>query len=134
MTRKCLMIAAMLVTSLAACSGGGGTNVTGTGGTGGMGGTGGTVCTPGDGIVCVLATSFNPITTTISKNTSATWQWQQGVHHIVFDAPIADGVGDIGDFSEGTASRAFPAAGSFPFHCTIHGGVGTGMHGIITVQ
>jgi plastocyanin len=82
----------------------------------------------------VLATSFNPITTTISKNTSATWQWQQGVHHIVFDAPIADGVGDIGDFSEGTASRTFPADGSFPFHCTIHGGVGTGMHGIITVQ
>jgi plastocyanin len=28
----------------------------------------------------------------------------------------------------------FDQAGTYGYHCTIHGGVGTGMHGTVTVQ
>lgn len=135
MKRKCLMIAAMLMTTLAAC-GGGATSSTGTGtGTGNNGnGTGSGTCTAGGGTICVLAISFSPVDMTIAKNSSASWVWQQGVHNIVFDAPLSPGVDDIGAFSEGTVSRTFTTAGTFAYHCTIHGGPGTGMHGTITVQ
>lgn len=135
MIRKCTIIAAALIASLAACSSGGADKTTGTTGTGT--GTGnGTGCTAGDGTVCVLGTSFNPVDMTISKNASVTWSEVTGVHHIVFDGPPtgATPITDIGDFSAGTVSRTFAQTGTFPYHCTIHGGVGTGMHGNIIVQ
>jgi plastocyanin len=135
MNRKCQIGFALLVIGLAACSGGGGTGATGTGGTSGTtGGTGGTgTCTPGDGVVCVLSISFSPVDMTVNKGSSVSWTWQQGVHNIVFDPPLSPGVDDIGAFSEGIAVRTFTTTGTFPYHCTIHGGVGTGMHGTITV-
>ena len=131
-TRRLAAIAAALI-GLAACGGGGATNSTGvTGGT--TGGTNNNACTPGDGTICVQSTTFNPVGITISKGGSVTFQEVQGAHFIVFDTPLATGVSNIGDFSSGTASRTFTEVGTFPYHCTIHGGVGTGMHGTITVQ
>jgi hypothetical protein len=103
MIRKCTIIAAALIASLAGCSSGGADKTTGTTGTGT--GTGnGTGCTAGDGTVCVLGTSFNPVDMTISKNASVTWSEVTGVHHIVFDGPPtgATPITDIGDFSAGT--------------------------------
>ena len=132
MNVRCQTIIAVALMGLAGCGGGGGTSSTGvTGGT-----TGGTnnSCTAGDGTICVLGTTFNPQDITISKNASVTFQEVQGAHNIVFDAPLATGVSNIGDFSSGTASRTFTEVGTFPYHCTIHGGVGTGMHGTIKVQ
>ncbi len=128
----------LLVALIAAvgCGGGGGTDTTGVNGgnNGGNGGTGGNTCTAGDGTICVLGTTFNPVDITISKNASVTFQEVAGAHFIVFDTPTATGVSNIGDFSSGTASRSFTEVGTFPYHCTIHGGVGTGMHGTIKVQ
>jgi plastocyanin len=34
----------------------------------------------------------------------------------------------------GSFMRTFPAAGSYVYYCTIHGGPNTGMHGTIVVQ
>lgn len=134
MNVKCRTVTVVALIGIAAC-GGGGTGSTGTnGGTGGTGGTGGNTCTPGDGTICVLSGSFNPVDITIAKNASVTFQEVQGAHFIVFDAPLATGVSNVGDFSSGTASRTFTEIGTFPYHCTIHGGVGTGMHGTIKVQ
>ncbi|HUQ47926.1 MAG TPA: plastocyanin/azurin family copper-binding protein [Gemmatimonadaceae bacterium] len=133
MDQICRTLLGFAIVGIAACGGGGG----GTGSTGvnnGTGGTGGANCTAGDGTICVLAGSFNPIDITIAKNGSVTFQEVQGAHFIVFDAPLANGVSNIGDFSSGTASRTFNEVGTFPYHCTLHGGVGTGMHGTIKVQ
>ena len=130
--RRRAAIAAAFI-GIAACGGGGGTSSTGvTGGT--TGGTNNNSCTPGDGTICVQGTTFSPVDITISKNGSVTFQEVIGAHFIVFDPPVASGVANIGDFSSGTASRTFTEVGTFPYHCTIHGGVGTGMHGTIKVQ
>src|SRR5512141_2147303 len=119
---------AVMVLVLAACGSGGGTSSTGTtSGTGGTGGTGSGACTPGDGIICVLGTVFNPVDITIAKNASVTFTEVTGVHNIVFDAPLAPGVADLAASSAGTASRTYTNTRTFPYHCTIHGGVGTGM-------
>jgi plastocyanin len=139
MKGKFLMIAAVLVASLAACGGGGADNTTGTGNGNGNGngtGTGTGGCTAGDGTICVQGTSFSPVDITISKNGTATWTEVVGVHHIVFDGPPpgATAIADIGDFSQGSVNRTFVTAGTYPYHCTIHGGVGTGMHGTVVVQ
>lgn len=139
-TRRRLGLAIVVIAAIGC--GGGGTSSTGTntggnsGGTNTGGNSGGTNnnCTAGDGTICVLSGSFNPVDITISKNTSVTFQEVAGVHTIVFDAPFATGVSDIGAFSSGTVSRTFTEAGTFPYHCTIHGGAGTGMHGTIKVQ
>jgi plastocyanin len=46
------------------------------------------------------------------------------VHDVVFDAPLSPGVADIGQINAGaTASRTFTTAGTWNFHCTIHGGM-----------
>jgi plastocyanin len=120
----------------AGCGGGGGssTGVDTGGNTGGNGGNNNNTCTAGDGVICVLGTTFNPVDITIAKNGTVTFQEVSGAHNIVFDAPLANGVSNIGDFSSGTAARTFSEVGTFPYHCTIHGGPGTGMHGTIKVQ
>lgn len=132
MNRKCQIGFAIIVTALAACGGGAGSTTGTTTGTGTGTGTGS--CTAGDGVICVLGTTFNPVDITIAKNASVAFTWQAGVHNIVFDAPLATGVADIGAFSDGSVSRTFTVVGTFPYHCTIHGGVGSGMHGTIKVQ
>lgn len=129
---KCRAAIAVALMGVAACGGGGASASTGT--PGGTGGTGGTSCTGGDGTICVRSVTFSPEEITIPKNASVTFQEVQGVHFIVFDAPLATGVSNIGDFSSGTASRTFTAVGTYPYHCTFHGGAGTGMHGTIKVQ
>ncbi len=137
MKSKCLVIAAMLVTSVAACGGSGATSSTGTGtgtGTGKGPGTGTSACTAGGGTICVQGTSFSPVDITIAKGGIATWTEVAGDHNIVFDPPRALDVADIGAFSDGSVKRTFASAGTFAYHCTIHGGVGTGMHGNVIVQ
>ena len=38
-----------------------------------------------------------------------------------------------GNRSSGTYTRAFATAGTFPYHCTIHGSATSGMRGTVTV-
>lgn len=134
MNRNCRSGFAIVMVALAACSSGGASQSTGTGtGTGSGNGTDGT-CGDG-GVICVLGTAFSPVDITISKNGSVTFTPKSAVaHNIVFDTPVAAGVTDVGAFGEASVSRTFTTAGTFPYHCTIHGGVGTGMHGTIKVQ
>lgn len=84
--------------------------------------------------VCLRADNFLPTELTVVKGTIVTFSNSTAIlHHVVFDTPRAIGVDDIGDIQSTTANRMFPSSGTFPFHCTIHGGVGTGMHGQIVV-
>ena len=82
-----------------------------------------------------------PLTVVISDNTYApssvvaevgsqvTWQWQGTLQHsVIFDN------NDPGSALQaaGTFSRTFPTAGSFTYHCEIHGA--SGMTGVVTAR
>lgn len=71
---------------------------------------------------------FDPKATTVPVATTVTWTYSPGSvqHNIAFD----DGV-KSGNQSTGQYQRTFNTAGSYPYHCTIHG---TAMSGTITVK
>ena len=80
--------------------------------------------------VTVAESSFNPSNISIAVGTTVTWEWNSCSgdgyggystcvsHAIVFD----DGSGIASATqSTGTFSRAFNTAGTFKYHCAIHG-------------
>ncbi|HEU4564184.1 MAG TPA: plastocyanin/azurin family copper-binding protein [Gemmatimonadaceae bacterium] len=126
----------LLAGSLAACGGSYSTGPGGSnGGTGGTTGGGGGYNPPGEGggnsgpnTVTVANNSFSPSRITVAKGTTVTWQWSAGAvtHNVTFD----DGAKSA-SMSSGSYTRTFTTAGSFPYHCTIHG---PAMSGTVTVQ
>jgi plastocyanin len=129
------------VAMAAACggSGGGGGGAT-TGPTNSNpGGTG----NPGGGVtntINLADQSFNPASVTVPVGTTITWQWPNTctdgyggyyscpTHNIVFDD--ASNI-TSGTQSSGTFAHTFTAAGTFKYHCAIHG---SAMSGQIVVQ
>ena len=103
-----------LVTLLGAC--GGGSDST----TGPMDAQGNTV-TVGNNF-------FSPADLSVATGTTVTWTWAAGAveHNVTFD----DGQ-HSGTQSSGSFPRTFSAAGTYPYHCTIHGAAV--MHGTVTV-
>lgn len=79
----------------------------------------------------VQATSqltFDPVSVTVKAGQTVTWKNGSGIGHTVtfdsgpsFDKQLADG---------SSVSRTFTTAGTYNYHCTIHG---QSMHGTITV-
>jgi plastocyanin len=107
---------AVLVAALAACGG----SSTGTGSCGQSGANANVNATD--------TKVFSPNGTTITHGQSVCWQDNGAVSHTVtsddgtsFNSPLGPGQ---------TFVHTFPAAGSFPYHCTIH----TGMTGTVTVN
>jgi plastocyanin len=78
--------------------------------------------------VVVGNNSFSPSAMTVAKGTTVTWTWDQYStnHNVKFD----DGPGSQ-TMSSGSYTRTFSAAGTFPYHCEVHG---QSMSGTITVQ
>ena len=88
---------------------------------------------------------FTPPTLTTTVGSTVTWTWNACTsqadgagngygtttdcvtHQIVFD----DGVGNSPLQAQGHSTRTFTAAGTFPYHCAIHG---TAMSGQVVVQ
>jgi len=71
---------------------------------------------------------YSPDTLTVAVGTVVTWNWASNgtVHTVTFDdGPTSDQIGS------GSFSRTFSAAGTFPYHCIIHGTV---MSGLVIVQ
>lgn len=71
---------------------------------------------------------FAPATLTIRAGDSVTWNWVSGFHSIVSDSsafPASAGQ------SSGQYTIAFPTAGTFPYHCGVHGPM---MSATIVVQ
>lgn len=124
---------AAIGTIAASCGGGGGSI------TGGGGGGGGTDTPCAANTICMRFSSssygsgtgsFSPSSLTVATGTVVTFTNGSGVtHNVVFDSKSPPG-GDIGSISSGSQSRTFSAAGSYPFHCTLH----EGMIGTITAQ
>jgi plastocyanin len=113
---------------LAACGGGGDDDPAAppgsTGGnTGGNMGGGGSTSSS----VNVADNSFTPAATTVARGTTVTWTWTgRNPHDVTFDDGPASATQAAGSYT-----RNFAAAGTFRYHCTVHG---TAMAGAITVQ
>jgi len=121
---------AMAVASLCACGGSGGSSSTAPVNQG--------VNTPPptDGI-SVTNNAFSPGTKTVAVGATVRWAWNSCTgdayngqtcvsHSVTFD----DGSGSPTQ-DQGTFSKTFNAAGTYDYHCSIHG---TAMSGTITVQ
>jgi plastocyanin len=87
--------------------------------------------------ITVINNYFDPSTTTVGVNTKVTWTWDAcgsdgyggqscTSHGIVFDDGTASG-----SQTQGTWSRTFAAAGTYKYHCTVHGAA---MSGTVVVQ
>jgi len=134
--RSPLMI--LSLAALVAC-GGGGSGTTGPGTTGGnnTGGnnTGGNN-TGGTGAVATTAVdmknlAFAPGAIKVGSGATVTWTNQDGVtHNVTFDNAVVPPSGPV---TAGTAKAlTMPtAAGTYPYHCTLHG---TAMSGSVQVQ
>lgn len=103
----------------ASCGGGASASPTGPG-NGGNGANGPTAITVADDY-------YTPPTTRVLAGTTITWTWTgANAHSVTFD----DGASSATQ-ATGTYARSFPAAGTYSYHCKIHG---TAMSGTITVQ
>ena len=95
--------------------------------------------------VAVKNNTFAPATTTVSPGTTVRWTWDTCTggtpdpygynpgatcveHSIVWDA---GGASSSPTQSEGTYQRTFDAAGTYNYHCAIHGAA---MSGKVVVQ
>lgn len=124
----------------AACGGGGG----GGGTTGPTNTNPGGTTNPGGGVTNTVNVgadqTFNPATVTVPAGTTVTWQWPSTcsdgyggyytcpTHSVVFD----DGSNiQSPTQSTGTFTRTFSAAGTYKYHCAIHG---SSMSGQVVVQ
>jgi len=92
--------------------------------------------TPPPGGVAVTNNVFTPASQTVSVGSAVQWAWDTCTgdgyngqacvaHNIVFDDGVSSGTQD-----HGTYSRTFTAAGTYPYHCAIHG---IAMSGSVTV-
>jgi plastocyanin len=109
------LLAGLALVTAFGCGGGGSDSPTAP-----SGGGGGSTVTVGNNF-------FSPVSVSVSKGTTVTWQWAAGdvSHNVTFD----DGQNSPTQ-SSGTYQRMFGTAGTYPYHCTIHG---PAMHGTVTV-
>lgn len=71
--------------------------------------------------------NFNPSSTTVPNGTAVTWTWRGSNNHsVTFD----DGATSPTQAS-GTYQRTFSTAGTYRYHCLVHGAA---MSGTINVQ
>ncbi|WP_303310396.1 T9SS type A sorting domain-containing protein [Hymenobacter sp. BT730] len=83
-------------------------------------------------IVKVRNFVFDPQSLTINAGDIVNFQWENGTHPVVSDNNAFAAFTMAA--ATPTASRTFATAGSFPYHCTLHGTPGNGMFGTITVN
>ena len=74
---------------------------------------------PGLNEVFIQNSDFNPSTITVAANTTLTWRNKDSMAHTVTsDTGNELNSGNIP--ANGTWSHTFAAAGTYPYHCTIH--------------
>lgn len=124
-----IVAALAAIVAVAACGGGtGGTpsgviGVTPGGGNNGGGSSGGGT---GRDTVDIGNNFYNPSALTVSVGTTVTWVWEPNdvIHTVTFDADTTI----MSPFqSSGTYARTFSAAGTYHYHCSIHGAAMTGV-------
>ena len=90
-------------------------------GTGGGGGNTGGASGPGTNEVWIQGMAFTPSTITVAAGTTITWTNKMTISHTV-TSDTGDSVPfDSGTINpNGTFSMTFSAAGTYPYHCSIH--------------
>lgn len=86
--------------------------------------------------ITVSNNSFTPSATTVARGTTVVWTWNScetgydgqtcTTHSVTFDDGSTSAIQD-----QGTYSQAFNTAGTFKYHCKVHG---TSMAGTVTVE
>jgi len=128
MTTRNVCIALALI-SVAACGGSGGSTAPNNQTSGNT--------TPAAGDIAVTNNSFSPSTKTVAPGTAVNWAWNTCTgdgysgqicvdHSVTFDDGTTSPTQD-----RGTYVRTFAAAGTYNYHCSVHGAA---MSGTITVQ
>ena len=74
--------------------------------------------------------AFAPATVTIQAGQRVAWRWVTGFHSVVSDS-MPKAFADSPAQAAGQYVATFATAGSFPYHCGIHG---TMMSGTVVVQ
>ena len=131
------ILSGFIVAGLVACGGGGGSNNSGysTDPTSGSAGTGGTVNHSLQ--VSVVNVMYSPDATTVPKGSTVQWTWNScdagyngadvcTSHSVTFDDGVTSAIQDHGSYS-----RTFNSAGTYKYHCMIHGAA---MSGTVVVQ
>jgi len=84
--------------------------------------------------VALQDNAFNPAAITINVGDTVNWDWagSSNPHSVTSDdgTTFESGGSHSAPF---TFSHTFNAAGTFGYHCTVHGSAGQGMFGTITV-
>lgn len=83
---------------------------------------------PTASVDATTSNSFRPPSVAITKGGTVTWSFA-ALHNVTFDTQGAPG--NIADRATGSASLTFPNAGTYEYHCTIHG---SSMSGTVVVQ
>ncbi|HEX5436371.1 MAG TPA: plastocyanin/azurin family copper-binding protein [Gemmatimonadaceae bacterium] len=123
MRRVALIICLIALPGLAAC--GGSSTAPGGNNNGGQTGTSGNSTS---NAISVGNDFYSPSSTTVAVGTTVTWTWNSSGedHSVTFD----DGA-DSGIKTSGTYTRTFSTAGTYPYHCLVHGAA---MSGTVVVQ
>jgi plastocyanin len=118
---------AIFIITAAACGGGGGSGYSNGSPTGPTQPT----CPSTPGTVCLVSSNqFSPTSITILAGSAVAFDnISNTTHNVTFTTSGAPA--DVSDFSSGTQSVVFPTAGTYNYHCTIHG---LSMSGVVVVQ
>ena len=84
-------------------------------------------------VTATSSLSFTPPTVTVSRSagTAVTWVFQTVNHTVTWDSqPSGAAVSDIGSTSGASVVRSFTVAGTYHYHCSIHGS----MSGTVIVE
>ncbi len=77
---------------------------------------------------------FEPSTLTVPAGTTVSFVWVSSTHDVTSDGPPSFASSGAPNGPPRTYQVTFNTAGTYAFHCSVHGAPGTGMHGTITVQ
>jgi len=91
-------------------------------------------CSPTATQVCMVSKAFSPLNRTVIHGTTVQWVNGDSFDHTVTSDPGSGETYDQTVVGGGTFSFTFNTAGTYTYHCQIHGAPGTGMHGTITVN
>jgi plastocyanin len=83
---------------------------------------------PTASVEATASNSFNPKQAFVTRGGVVTWTFS-ALHNVTFDTQGSPA--NIGDRATGTGTATFPTAGTFAYHCTIHG---QSMSGTVVVN
>ena len=91
-------------------------------------------CSPTATQVCMVSSTFSPVTRTVTHGTTVQWVNGDNITHTVTSDPGSGETYDQTVAGGGNFSFTFNTPGTYTYHCQIHGAPGVRMHGTITVN